>query len=188
MRPGPFVSYTGSKKPPGDAAGACWPAAGAPNLSEDGRRSGGDTSGTAWTAARGRRQHLPFARQWKQTDGSIVSGQIAMVKGEVVGGGIAAQAARRFRTCSRFRRSGDNASTWCAARWLGDPRDFAAFNAVFKELFRRASAGPLLRGFEHGGGIANVEIRLRGYSRQKAERFSFYRMGRLNRRGERRRL
>ena len=82
-------------------------------------------------------QHLPFARAVEADGWLYVSGQIAMVKGEVVGGGIAAQARQAIQNLLTILGEagyGPEHVVRCGV-WLDDPRDFAAFNAVFKEFF-----------------------------------------------------
>ncbi len=82
-------------------------------------------------------QHLPFARA-VQADGWLyVSGQVPMLNGEVVTGGIAAQAQQAIRNLLAILNEagyGPEHVVRCGV-WLDDARDFAAFNAVFREFF-----------------------------------------------------
>ncbi len=82
-------------------------------------------------------QHLPFARA-VQADGWLyVSGQVAMVNGEVIVGNIVAQSQQAIRNVLSILKEagyGPEHVVRCGV-WLDDPRDFASFNAVFKEHF-----------------------------------------------------
>lgn len=82
-------------------------------------------------------QHMPFARA-VQADGWLyVSGQVPMQDGEVVEGGIVAQshvAIRHVMAILAEAGYGPQHVVRCGV-WLDDPRDFAAFNKVFKEYF-----------------------------------------------------
>jgi len=82
-------------------------------------------------------QHLPFARAVEAGGWLYVSGQVAMVNGEILAGGIAAQARQAITNLVAILREADYAPEHvvrCGV-WLDDPRDFAAFNAVFREFF-----------------------------------------------------
>lgn len=82
-------------------------------------------------------QHMPFARA-VQADGWLyVSGQVPMQNGEVVDGGIVAQSRAAIENVMAILREagyGPEHVVRCGV-WLDDPRDFAAFNKVFKEAF-----------------------------------------------------
>jgi len=82
-------------------------------------------------------QHLPFARA-VQADGWLyVSGQVPMVNGELVPGNITSQSRQAIRNLLSILDEagyGPQHVVRCGV-WLDDPRDFAAFNAVFKEYF-----------------------------------------------------
>jgi len=82
-------------------------------------------------------QHLPFARA-VETDGWLfVSGQVPMVDGELVAGNITVQARQAIRNLLAILNEagyGPEHVVRCGV-WLDDPRDFAAFNAVFREFF-----------------------------------------------------
>ncbi|AOB28056.1 MULTISPECIES: RidA family protein [Bordetella] len=82
-------------------------------------------------------QHMPFARA-VQADGWLyVSGQVPMQDGEVVEGGIVAQSHVAIRhVMAILAEAGYEPQhvVRCGV-WLDDPRDFAAFNKVFREYF-----------------------------------------------------
>ena len=82
-------------------------------------------------------QHLPFARA-VQADGWLyVSGQVPMLKGELVGGSIDAQADQSIRNLLAILHEagyGPEHVVRCGV-WLDDARDFHAFNAVFRRFF-----------------------------------------------------
>lgn len=82
-------------------------------------------------------QPLPFARA-VQADGWLyVSGQVAMKDGEIVGGGIVAEARRAIENMITILREAGY-GTQDIVRvgvWLDDPRDFWSFNAVYAEYF-----------------------------------------------------
>jgi reactive intermediate/imine deaminase len=82
-------------------------------------------------------QHLPFARA-VQADGWLyVSGQVAMVNGEVVTGNIEVQAHQAIKNLVSILREagyGPEHVVRCGV-WLDDPRDFQSFNKVFREYF-----------------------------------------------------
>ena len=82
-------------------------------------------------------QHLPFARA-VQADGWLyVSGQVPMANGELVAGNIAVQSRQAIRNLlSILEEAGYSPEhvVRCGV-WIDDPRDFAAFNAVFREYF-----------------------------------------------------
>ncbi len=82
-------------------------------------------------------QHLPFARAVEADGWLYVSGQVPMVQGEVIAGNIAAQSHQAIRNLlSILKEAGYGVEhvVRCGV-WLDDPRDFSAFNAVFKEHF-----------------------------------------------------
>jgi len=82
-------------------------------------------------------QHLPFAHA-VQADGWLyVSGQVPMVNGELTPGNIIVQSRQAIRNLLSILAEagyGPEHVVRCGV-WLEDPRDFAAFNAVFKEYF-----------------------------------------------------
>lgn len=82
-------------------------------------------------------QHLPFARA-AQADGWLyVSGQVPMLNGEVVTGNITVQSHQAISNLLSILKEagyGPEHVVRCGV-WLDDPRDFSAFNVVFKEYF-----------------------------------------------------
>ena len=82
-------------------------------------------------------QHLPFARAVAADGWLYVSGQVPMLNGELVPGTIAVQARQAIQNLLAILREagyGPEHVVRCGV-WLDDPRDFAAFNAVFREFF-----------------------------------------------------
>ena len=82
-------------------------------------------------------QHLPFARAVEAGGWLFVSGQVPVKNGELVTGGIAAQAEQAIRNLLSVLAEGGYGPEHvirCGV-WLDDPRDFAAFNAVFRRFF-----------------------------------------------------
>ena len=82
-------------------------------------------------------QPLPFARAVEAGGWLYVSGQVPMVNGELVAGNITAQSQQAIRNLFSILSEagfGPEHVVRCGV-WLDDPRDFAAFNAVFKEFF-----------------------------------------------------
>ena len=82
-------------------------------------------------------QHLPFARA-VQADGWLyVSGQVPMVGGEVIDGGIVAQSHQAIKNLLAILEEAGYAPKHvvrCGV-WLDDPRDFPSFNKVFRHYF-----------------------------------------------------
>jgi reactive intermediate/imine deaminase len=82
-------------------------------------------------------QHLPFARAVEADGWLYVSGQVAMVNGEVIAGNIVAQSQQAIRNVLSILKEagyGPEHVVRCGV-WLEDPRDFSSFNTVFKEHF-----------------------------------------------------
>ncbi len=82
-------------------------------------------------------QQMPFARAVQAGGWLYVSGQVPMVNGEVVAGNIGVQAEQAIRNLLAVLADagyGPEHVVRCGA-WLEDPRDFAAFNAVFRRFF-----------------------------------------------------
>jgi reactive intermediate/imine deaminase len=82
-------------------------------------------------------QHLPFARAVEADGWLYVSGQVPMVDGEVVAGNIVAQARQAIHNLLAILDEAGYSPEHivrCGV-WLEDPRDFSAFNGVFKEFF-----------------------------------------------------
>ena len=82
-------------------------------------------------------QHLPFARAVEADGWLYVSGQVPMLHGEVVTGNIGVQSRQAIANLFAILQEagyGPEHVVRCGV-WLEDPRDFAAFNTVFKEYF-----------------------------------------------------
>jgi reactive intermediate/imine deaminase len=82
-------------------------------------------------------QHLPFARAVEADGWLYVSGQVPMVNGELVTGNITVQSQQAIRNVLAILAEagyGPEHVVRCGV-WLEDPRDFSAFNTVFKEHF-----------------------------------------------------
>jgi reactive intermediate/imine deaminase len=82
-------------------------------------------------------QQLPFARAVEAAGWLYVSGQVPMMNGEVVTGGITVQAEQAIRNLLSVLAEagyGPEHVVRCGV-WLDDPRDFQDFNAVFKRFF-----------------------------------------------------
>ncbi len=82
-------------------------------------------------------QQLPFARAVQAGGWLYVSGQVPMLNGELVAGNIGAQAEQAIRNLLAVlaeAKYGPEHVVRCGV-WLEDPRDFAAFNAVFRRFF-----------------------------------------------------
>ena len=82
-------------------------------------------------------QHLPFARAVEADGWLHVSGQVPMIQCEVIAGNISAQSRQAILNLLSILEEagyGPEHVVRCGV-WLEDPRDFSAFNAVFKEYF-----------------------------------------------------
>lgn len=82
-------------------------------------------------------QHLPFARAVEANGWLYVSGQVPLLNGELVTGNISAQARQAIQNLLAILKEagyGPEHVVRCGV-WLEDPRDFAGFNAVFREFF-----------------------------------------------------
>ncbi|TWG87089.1 reactive intermediate/imine deaminase [Cupriavidus gilardii J11] len=82
-------------------------------------------------------QHMPFARAVGADGWLYVSGQVPMVDGEVVEGGIVAQTHQAIRNLLAILAEagyGPEHVVRCGV-WLDDARDFASFNKIFKAYF-----------------------------------------------------
>ena len=83
------------------------------------------------------KQALPFARA-VQADGWLyVSGQVAMKNGEIVSGGIIAEARRAIENMIAILHEAGYGieDVMRVGVWLDDPRDFWSFNSVYAEYF-----------------------------------------------------
>ncbi len=80
---------------------------------------------------------LPFARAVEADGWLYVSGQVAMVDGRVIDGGIVAQAHQAIKNVLAILKEAGYGTEHVvrAGVWLDDARDFAAFNAVYAEYF-----------------------------------------------------
>jgi reactive intermediate/imine deaminase len=82
-------------------------------------------------------QHLPFARAVEADGRLYVSGQVPMLNGELITGNVGAQAEQSIRNLLAILSEagyGPQHVVRCGV-WLDDPRDFQAFNAVFRQFF-----------------------------------------------------
>lgn len=82
-------------------------------------------------------QHLPFARAVQANGWLYVSGQVPLLNGELVTGNITVQARQAIQNMLAILKEagyGPEHVVRCGV-WLEDPRDFSAFNAVFREFF-----------------------------------------------------
>ena len=82
-------------------------------------------------------QQLPFARAVQAGGWLYVSGQTPMVNGELVAGNVVTQARQAIRNLLAILNEAGYGPEHVVRRgvWLDDPRDFGAFNTVFKEFF-----------------------------------------------------
>ncbi|MBV8472276.1 MAG: RidA family protein [Hyphomicrobiales bacterium] len=83
------------------------------------------------------KQPLPFARAVEADGWLYVSGQVPMVNDEIVAGGVVPQARKAIENMIAILHEA-NYTVNDVVRvgvWLDDPRDFAAFNAVYAEYF-----------------------------------------------------
>jgi reactive intermediate/imine deaminase len=82
-------------------------------------------------------QHLPFARAVEADGWLFVSGQVPMENGELVTGNVTVQAHKAIQNLLAILKEagyGPEHVVRCGV-WLDDPRDFTAFNAVFRHYF-----------------------------------------------------
>ena len=82
-------------------------------------------------------QHMPFARAVEADGWLYVSGQVPMVNGELVAGNVTVQSRQAIENVVAILKEagyGTEDVVRCGV-WLDDARDFAAFNAVFREFF-----------------------------------------------------
>ncbi|MFP5078427.1 RidA family protein [Rhizobium sp. YIM 134829] len=80
---------------------------------------------------------LPFARAVEADGWLHVSGQVAMEKGEIIGGGIVAESHKAIQNLIAILHEagyGVEHVVRCGV-WLDDPRDFWSFNAVYQSYF-----------------------------------------------------
>lgn len=83
------------------------------------------------------KQALPFARAVEANGWLYVSGQVAMEKGEIVGGGVAAESRKAIENMIAILKEAeyDVEDVVRVGVWLDDPRDFWTFNGVYAEYF-----------------------------------------------------
>ncbi len=83
-------------------------------------------------------QDLPFAKAVKAGGFLYVSGQTAMVNGELIDGGIVAQTRQVFENIRAILTDAGYGfeDVVKVNVWLDDPRDFWSFNGVFREYFQ----------------------------------------------------
>jgi reactive intermediate/imine deaminase len=80
---------------------------------------------------------MPFARAVAADGWLYVSGQVPMVGGEVIDGGIVAQSHQAIKNVLAILAEagyGPEHVVRCGV-WLDDARDFTSFNKIFKEYF-----------------------------------------------------
>ncbi|MFK7994823.1 MAG: RidA family protein [Granulosicoccus sp.] len=79
----------------------------------------------------------PFAKAVRAGDFVFVSGQVPVVDGEVVQGGIVEQTELVMKNILVVLAQADCTLEHVVkvSAWLDDPRDFTSFNAVFKKYF-----------------------------------------------------
>ncbi len=82
-------------------------------------------------------QNLPFARAVEADGWLHVSGQVAMVDGEVVGGNIVEQTHVAIKNLLAILDEAGYGTEHIVriGVWLDDPRDFWSFNGVYKDYF-----------------------------------------------------
>ncbi len=83
------------------------------------------------------KQALPFARAVEADGWLYVSGQVAMERGEIVGGGIAAESRKAIENMIAILNEADYRveDVVRVGVWLDDPRDFWTFNGIYAEYF-----------------------------------------------------
>lgn len=82
-------------------------------------------------------QKLPFAKATEADGWLYVSGQTPMVDGEIIDGGIVAQANQAIRNMIEILETAGytTADIVRIGVWLDDSRDFWSFNKVFAQYF-----------------------------------------------------
>jgi reactive intermediate/imine deaminase len=83
------------------------------------------------------KQALPFARAVEADGWLYVSGQVAMERGEIVGGGIIAEARKAIENMIAILKEAGYGLEHVVrvGVWLDDPRDFWTFNGIYAEYF-----------------------------------------------------
>lgn len=79
----------------------------------------------------------PFAKAVRAGDFVFVSGQVPVVDGEVIQGGIVEQTELVMKNITEVLMNAGCTLEHVVkvSVWLDDPRDFTSFNAVFKKYF-----------------------------------------------------
>ncbi len=82
-------------------------------------------------------QHLPFSRAVEANGWLYVSGQVPMLNGEIVEGGILTQSHQTIKNVIAILEEAGYglADVVRCGVWLDDPRDFQSFNGVFRSYF-----------------------------------------------------
>ena len=85
------------------------------------------------------KQPLPFARAVEANGWLYVSGQVAMEKGEIIGGGIVAESRKAIENMIAILHEAEYGleDVVRVGVWLDDPRDFWTFNGIYAEYFGR---------------------------------------------------
>ncbi len=80
---------------------------------------------------------LPFARAVEANGWLYVSGQVAMVDGEIIEGGIIPQTHKAIENMIAILKEADYGVQDIVriGVWLDDPRDFWTFNKIFTQYF-----------------------------------------------------
>jgi len=83
------------------------------------------------------KQGLPFARAVEADGWLFVSGQVAMEKGEIIGGGIIAETRKAIENLIAILEEAGYGleDVVRVGVWLDDPRDFWTFNGIYAEYF-----------------------------------------------------
>ncbi|PLU17699.1 reactive intermediate/imine deaminase [Sinorhizobium medicae] len=83
------------------------------------------------------KQPLPFARAVEANGWLYVSGQVAMQKGEIAGGGIIAESRKAIENMIAILHEAGYGleDVVRVGVWLDDPRDFWTFNGIYAEYF-----------------------------------------------------
>lgn len=82
-------------------------------------------------------QPLPFARAVEADGWLYVSGQVAMVDGEIISGGLIAEVHQAMKNVGKILEEAGYGfeDVVKVGVWLDDPRDFWTFNKVYAEYF-----------------------------------------------------
>jgi len=82
-------------------------------------------------------QELPFAKAVEAGGFLFVSGQVGMVDGEIISGGLRAETHQTFANLLAIFKEADYSieDVVKVNVWLDDPRDFWSFNKIYGEYF-----------------------------------------------------